>query len=159
MGLFHLKMVCTDAIWQIFIEPKGARADSNSLIEHVACLRPKETRKIESNPGFRRMHEVIQHVGIVSRLDCWRLAVAKLDPGFESLEGFAKSKPTFEQLEEIAKQIVLEHIGDSSFSEHRRKQTDDCDKINENMVLLQQYFLLYKEITYALNQGDIGRSA
>lgn len=32
MGLFHLKMACADAIWQIFIEPKHAWRDSTSLM-------------------------------------------------------------------------------------------------------------------------------
>ncbi|KAK7680589.1 hypothetical protein QCA50_016371 [Cerrena zonata] len=66
LGLFHLKMACADAIWRIFIQPLKARKDPHSLLEHVALLRPKETGKIGSKPGFRRMHEVIQHVGIVT---------------------------------------------------------------------------------------------
>lgn len=73
MGLFHLKMACADAIWRILIHANGVCNDKNSLINHVGQIRPKETGKIETNPGFRRMHEVIQHVGIVSRLDCWRI--------------------------------------------------------------------------------------
>ncbi|KAH9919663.1 hypothetical protein B0H21DRAFT_702085 [Amylocystis lapponica] len=66
MGLFHLKMAATDALWKIFIFPKAARADDTSLMKMVAEIRPKETSKIASKPGFRRMHEVVQHVGIVS---------------------------------------------------------------------------------------------
>ena len=72
LGLFHLKMACADAIWRIFIQPIQARKDTHSLLEHVAMLRPKETGKISTKPGFRRMHEVIQHVGIVTRLEGWR---------------------------------------------------------------------------------------
>jgi hypothetical protein len=52
MGLFHLKMVCADALWQIFIEPKISRDDVNSLMHFVALHRPRETEKIGSNPGF-----------------------------------------------------------------------------------------------------------
>ena len=68
MSLFHLKMACADAIWQIFIKPSEACNDPNCLIKHVSELHPKETGKITSKPGFHRMHEVIQHVGIMSRL-------------------------------------------------------------------------------------------
>ena len=53
MGLFHLKMACADAIWRLFIHANGVRKDKNSLINHVAQIRPKETGKIETNPGFR----------------------------------------------------------------------------------------------------------
>lgn len=65
MGLFHLKMACADAMWRIFIH-KSTKADANNLMAHVSQIRPKETRKIETKPGFRSLHEVIQHVGIVS---------------------------------------------------------------------------------------------
>lgn len=64
MGLFHLKMACADALWRIFIQPKEARKDPNSLMAFVAQHRPKETGKITSKPGYRRMHEVIGHDGI-----------------------------------------------------------------------------------------------
>src|SRR6266478_5081112 len=97
MGLFHLKMACADAIWQIFINPKEGREDENSLSKHVGQIRPKETGKIDTNPGFRRMHEVIQHVGIVSRLDCWVNEARK--QGFETLESFAASDLRWDNLE------------------------------------------------------------
>ena len=35
-------------------------------------------------------------------------------------------------------------------AEHRDEQL-------ENMILREEYFLLYEEISYALNHGDIGR--
>ncbi|KAF8158137.1 hypothetical protein B0H34DRAFT_782739 [Crassisporium funariophilum] len=91
MGLFHLKMA-------------SARTDKNSLMAHDGEIRPKETGKIEMKPGFRRMHEVIQHVGIASQLDIWRTT----------------------------------------------RQT------TRNSLLCMQYFLLYEEISHAMNTGDIG---
>jgi len=99
MGLFHLKMACADAIWRIFIKPPEARneQDLNTLIRHVSELRPKETGKITTKPGFRRMHEIIQHVGIVSRLGCWAAEVKKVRD-IKSLEAFAETKPTWDQL-------------------------------------------------------------
>ncbi|KAJ8072092.1 hypothetical protein PM082_015650 [Marasmius tenuissimus] len=61
LGLFHVKMACADAVWRIFIEPKGStnESDEYSLMADIKILRPKETRKIKTKPGFRRMHEVI----------------------------------------------------------------------------------------------------
>lgn len=101
MGLFHFKMACADAVWRVFIRPKKGRDDSNSLMEHVSKIRPKETGKIETKPGFRRMHEVIQHTGIVSRLGCCRLEAAKT-PGIDSLEDFAKMSPDWSEVEAMA---------------------------------------------------------
>jgi hypothetical protein len=37
------------------------------------------------------------------------------------------------------------------------KAAMECDEQNENVLLMHQYFLLYEEITYSMNQGDIGR--
>jgi hypothetical protein len=62
MGLFHLKMACADALWRIFIHNKSTKADANNLMARVSQIRPKETRKIETKPGFRRMHEVMHCV-------------------------------------------------------------------------------------------------
>ncbi|KAJ7721904.1 hypothetical protein B0H16DRAFT_1790230 [Mycena metata] len=84
MGFFHLKMACADAIWRIFIHPNNARVDPNSLMAYVAQHRPRETGKIGSNPGFRRMHEVIRHDGIVLRLDAWRVEAKRRNPAWDS---------------------------------------------------------------------------
>ncbi|KII86191.1 hypothetical protein PLICRDRAFT_114818 [Plicaturopsis crispa FD-325 SS-3] len=158
MGLFHLKMACADAIWRTFIQPKKAKLDANSLINHVKLLRPKETGKIESKPGFRRMHEVIQHVGIVSRLDCWRVYAEKRDKKFTTLDEFAKSRPSWETLQELASQLSREEVANpEQWSSLRQEKADVRDEQRENSLLRQQYFLLYEELVYAMNEGDIGR--
>jgi hypothetical protein len=36
ISIFHLKMACADALWHIFIDPKTARIDVNSLLQFVA---------------------------------------------------------------------------------------------------------------------------
>lgn len=155
MGLFHLKMACANAIWRIFIQPPGSRTDLNSLLQHIAQIWPRETGKIETKPGFQRMHEAIQHVGIVSRLDCWRLAVEHL--GFKSLDTFALSRPGWAQLNNIARRLAENHVAVANFAELWRQHAESRDVEFENMLLRQQHFLLYEEITYTLNEGDIGR--
>ena len=155
MGLFHLKMACADAIWRLFIHANGVRKDKNSLINHVAQIRPKETGKIETNPGFRRMHEVIQHVGIVSRLDCWRIVAQRM--AFTSLEDFVASNPSFESLKTMSEQLAVEFVAGTNMSNLQRYTEDQRDDVHENMLMKQQYFLLYEEMSHALNAGDIGR--
>ncbi|KAF7333245.1 hypothetical protein MSAN_02426600 [Mycena sanguinolenta] len=110
MGLFHLKMACTDAIYRIFIEPKGGREDVNSLMRLVALNRPKETLKIASDPGFRRMHEVIMHTGAALRLDAWRIEALRCNPAWKSLDDFAASKPTFAALVKMSQYLASHYV-------------------------------------------------
>ena len=74
-GLFHTKMACVDALWRIFIKPILARKDETSLIKDIAVIRAKQTGSIISKCKFRQMHQVVQQVGAVRRLDCWRVAL------------------------------------------------------------------------------------
>ncbi|KAF4562617.1 hypothetical protein EYR36_004011 [Pleurotus pulmonarius] len=157
MGLFHLKMACADAIWRICIFPKSARNDPSSLIKFVGILRKKETAKIETKPGFRRMHEVIEHVGIVSRLNSWKAVVSKHYQSVLTLEDFAKKEPTWEDIEVMSIELAKQHVAGPSFHEIREESLLERDRVNENMILLQEYFLLYEELTYSMNEGDIGR--
>ena len=155
-ALFHLKMACADAIWKIFIAPKLAREDETSLLKQVAELRPQETGKIASKPGFRRMHEVIQHVGTVSRLDCWRLEAAKR--GFESLEKWAETKPLWGSLDKMAEALVKKYvINENDLESLRHAPGESRDQQYENTLLKDFDFLLYEELTHAMNAGDIGR--
>ncbi|KAJ7710452.1 hypothetical protein B0H17DRAFT_1155424 [Mycena rosella] len=132
-GLFHLKMACADAIWRIFIEPKAGREDANSLMHFVAQHRPKETGKIGSDPGFRRMHEVIMHTA---------------------------SKPTYSDLVEISEWIASHYVAgaeDLNIYELRSKPSPERDQQHENILQMHQYFLLYEEMSFSMNYGDIGR--
>ncbi|EPQ58924.1 hypothetical protein GLOTRDRAFT_23636, partial [Gloeophyllum trabeum ATCC 11539] len=157
MGLFHLKMACADAIWKIFISPRAARDDETSLLKQVGEIRPKETGKISSKPGFRRMHEVIQHVGIASRLDCWREQVHKLNHNIDSLEKWAAAKPTWEEIVTVSSHLVRNYVAGQELPTQRLRPGKVRDEQYENTLLKNQHCLLYEELTYAMNAGDIGR--
>ncbi|KAF7964918.1 hypothetical protein HWV62_1641 [Athelia sp. TMB] len=143
MGLFHLKMACADAVWRMFIQPSKAkgmqgvkRESINSLMSHVSIIRPKETLKIETKPGFRRVHEIIEHVGIVSRLDCWRLEATRRAGRVLTLEDFARSEPQWEDLEAMANQLVQEQVASfETFSNLRTSPTGIRDCERENLLL------------------------
>ncbi|OCH85843.1 hypothetical protein OBBRIDRAFT_814892 [Obba rivulosa] len=133
--LFHLKMACADVIWKLCIQPKAVREDETSLMHEIAVIRPKETAKIGSNkPGFHRMHEVIQH----------RVKVKQIY-GYPSLEKWAKMKP------------MTKYSVGHTFTRLRLQPQTAHDQQQENTLLRQRYYLLYEEITYAMNAGDIGR--
>ncbi|KAJ7218441.1 hypothetical protein GGX14DRAFT_356865 [Mycena pura] len=160
LGLFHLKMACADAIWRIFIKPVSAREDANSVMRFAALHRAKETGKIGSDPGFRRMHELITHQGVSLRLDAWRVEVLRRNPKWTSLEEFAASKPSFELIEGISNYLASHYVGgaeDLNIYELRARPAAERDQQHENILQIHQYFLLYEEISRAMNYGDIGR--
>lgn len=156
MGLFHLKMACADAIWRIYIKA-CRKPDSSSLIELIGQIRPHETGKFTSGTTFRRMHEAIQHIGIAMRLDCWRLKVKQRNE--LSLDEFAKSNPSWDNLDALANEICKEYVVNAeTLSEQRTKiNTLVRDEQKENILLLHRDLLLYEELSYAMNVGDIGR--
>ncbi|KAF7971227.1 hypothetical protein HWV62_21640 [Athelia sp. TMB] len=127
-------------------------------MSYVSVMRPKETIKIETKPGFRHIHEIIEHVGIVTRLECWRLYFARQDSRFATLEDLAESKPQWEELERMAVRLVQEEVASfNTFSDLRAQPADVCNEERENMLLWQQQFLLYEAMMYALNKGNIRR--
>lgn len=158
MGLFHLKMACADAIWRIFIKERAAHSEETSVMAHASILRPHETGKIISNPGFRWMHQIITHDGKCRRLDCWKTEVKHRNKNHTSLEEFAKSKPTFVQLKKLADHLALTYVGNTAHIEKLRNQSSSSrDEQYENSLIINYYYLLYEELSYAMNTGDIGR--
>ena len=155
-GLFHSKMACADAIHRTFIKPSDSRLDDSGLMQDVHILRPNETGILTSKPGFRRMHQVINHSGICRRLDMWRVHAQHKNPDHASLELFAESKPTFEDLTKMANDMAQE-ICCASLPSLRLKEAPARDEVQENALLMHKYLALYEEFSYAMNQGDIGR--
>ncbi|KIK74879.1 hypothetical protein PAXRUDRAFT_788451 [Paxillus rubicundulus Ve08.2h10] len=107
-GLFHLNMASVDAIWQTFLQLSAAREDKMSLMHDIGVLQPCETGIYGSKPGFRRMHQLITYDGICQRLDCWRVEVRKLN--HDSLEAFALSEPSFNDLKTITNRLARDYI-------------------------------------------------
>ncbi|KAF6747015.1 hypothetical protein DFP72DRAFT_1075838 [Ephemerocybe angulata] len=160
-GFFHFKMAIVDAMWRIFIMPLDARQDDTSLIRDVGILRPRETGKITSKPGYRQMMEVLQHSGICRRLDCWlidaKIHFSEKNVTIITLEDFAKTNPTFDDLQAIASRLVRTYVASHTFSRLRRQTIQQRDQVFENAAMFHKLSLLFEETSYAMNQGDIGR--
>ncbi|KAF8128125.1 hypothetical protein EV363DRAFT_433689 [Boletus edulis] len=154
--LFHVKMAAADALWRVFIHPTAARQDETCLMHDITLLRPHEIGIFASKPGFRKMHEVIGHDGICRRLDCW-CAEVHWRSHHETLKDFARSKPSLEDLTEIANYLAWEYVANYKLTRTRQKSATEQDKQNENNLLVNKYFLLYEELSYAMNIGDIAR--
>jgi hypothetical protein len=156
-GLFHLKMAAADTIWRTFLQDNKARLDETSLMRDVGILRPKETGIYGSKPGFRRMHQLIGHAGICRRLDCWRVEAKKHNVQWTTLEAFAASEPSYEVLQSMSVTLAQEYVASYKLQRARNKTSTERDLQHENGLLLNKFMLLYEELSYAMNTGDIGR--
>ncbi|TFY60049.1 hypothetical protein EVG20_g7564 [Dentipellis fragilis] len=158
-GLFHLKMACTEAIHRIHIEPKEAQRDpDNSMMKYASILQSKETGKLGTKPGFRRMHEIIQHVGIALCLDCWRVNASQMNRACrpESLEDFARLRPEWEDIVLMSHNLASEFVAGNRLSEIRTGKPGGRNVVFENAIIRNRDLLLYEEISWAMNRGDIG---
>lgn len=93
LGLFHLLMACADVIWKMFIEPKELRSSPDSLYQHACKIRPHDSGRIGSKPGFQLIHDLTHQCAFARMLDIWRVEVKK-HKGFVSLSNYAASKPS-----------------------------------------------------------------
>lgn len=103
------------------------------------------------------MHQLIGHAGIVQQLDCWRAHVQKKNSQWTSLEAFAASQPCLDNLQTLANELALEYIASHQLYGLRTGALHQRDMQFENALLLNKYFLLYEELSYTMNIGDIGR--
>ena len=107
VGIFHLKMVCANALWHIFINPKTACIDVNSLFQFVVQYQLWETGKIGSDPGFCCKHKVIGYTGVALHLDAWWVEVKKRNHEWISLEALVQLEQTQEFIKDIADCLSL----------------------------------------------------
>ncbi|KAG1848755.1 hypothetical protein DFJ58DRAFT_717039 [Suillus subalutaceus] len=149
-GLFHYKMACADAIWRTYIQPKEGRDDENSLYQHTAVLRPEETGKMVSKPGFRRVHDVIHHDIWASMMDCWRIEAENKNQEWNTLETFVASEPTWDDVVAMSRTIVRKYT-------RARPSTIRDKRFRKSNMLRNRDKLMYIDVCQAMNTGDIGR--
>lgn len=107
------------------------------------------------------MHEVVQHTGIVLRLDAWRVKVSRGSQQERSLETWAaEQKPGLAELWAVAQTLARDYVP----GQHKgprlfelRRQGARQDEQRENIFLLHELLLLYEQLSWAMNAGDIGR--
>jgi hypothetical protein len=146
-GLFHAKMAAVDCIWRIYIQPEPARTlNDATLWTYTAILRERELGKMGSKPGFRRVHDTIQHTLEAFVVAFWLRKVSST-----SLESWIEQEPTWEEIKTIANEIVTEYVHDIGMA------AEAPDKAFQNQRLMFRDFLLYTEFSHAMNSGDIGR--
>ncbi|KAI0332529.1 hypothetical protein GY45DRAFT_1396349 [Cubamyces sp. BRFM 1775] len=157
IGLFHLKMAAADAIWRLLVAPDNARVDEASFMRLIGRLRPQESSRLVANAKFRQQHELINHVLTVLVLDAWRAEIKKRKKA--SLEEWAKKEPSSAEIEDIAKTLVMDYVEGAGIDmyELEGRPRKERDQVRENVMRTMHYLLLYEELCYSLNAGDIGR--
>lgn len=158
IGLFHLKMAAADAIWRALVGPDHAREDLTSFMKIAAKLRPDDSSRLASNAKFREQHELIGHVGALLRLDAWREEIVRQGK-HSTLESWAASKPTLSEVEAVAERLVRGYVEGDGLDLYKLRMcgVDTRDQVQENTMRIHNYLLLYEELSYAMNAGDIGR--
>ncbi|KAM5542861.1 hypothetical protein V8D89_003245 [Ganoderma adspersum] len=151
IGYFHLKMAGADALWRLLVAPSTARQDDTSFMKTAGRLRPKESSRLQ--------HELINHVGILMRLDAWRAEVRQRYPHIKSLEAWAETKPSLTKINEIADCLVRDYVEGEGLDlyDFATRSSDLRDEVRENTMRTHHYLLLYEEMSWAMNAGDIGR--
>lgn len=153
-GIFHFKMACADAFWRIHISPVKGRSDVTCFFEYIRHLRPRETGKYASSPGFRRMHDAIHHAAWADILDCWRLTAER--HGFNTLQSLADSNAEWDIIAAMSEEMVRTYLPGCDFQDKREAPASQRDVQFENQALRKQHELLYLEFSHAANHGDVG---
>ncbi|KAI0750575.1 hypothetical protein BC629DRAFT_1584883 [Irpex lacteus] len=143
-GLFHLQMAAADAIWRMFIEPKAQRMEPNGLYQQACKVRPRDSGRIGSKPGFRLMHDLIAQCATARMLDIWR--VETQNRGYSSLDSYAAAA-SWSDIEEMSMSLVHKYIDKSAAK----------DQEFRNNTLILGRLLDYVELAHAMKHGDIGR--
>ncbi|KAH9888821.1 hypothetical protein C8Q73DRAFT_654642, partial [Cubamyces lactineus] len=157
-GLFHLKMAAADAIWRALVTTAEARVDPTSFAKLMAKLRPNESSRLINNAKYRQQHELIEHVSALLIIDAWRAEIKRSTDGrVQSLEKWAESKPSMHEIGEIAERIVLNYIEGDGLDLFDMQFNEVRDVARENTMRTLNYLMLYEELAYAMNAGDIGR--
>lgn len=156
-GFFHIKMACADALWKAYIEATKPSASGSphrhSIFEFCAILRPKQTRKLASKPGFRLQHNLINHVLTASILQCWTIEV-EARFGVKDLEEWMATSPSVADIMAISETIAKKYVAPPVY---RDTKDQDGDAVSEIMRLWNRDALLYVATSHAANTGDIGR--
>jgi len=92
-GLFHIRMVCIDAINRIHATRNDLQSDPNGLYKHLCLLFPNDLSKLnKAVPPFWMMNNGLKYITWCTILDAWVESVGG------NLQEFISSKPTLEEI-------------------------------------------------------------
>ncbi|KAI0072064.1 hypothetical protein K474DRAFT_1678964 [Panus rudis PR-1116 ss-1] len=122
---------------------------SMGLFHLLMAIRPHDSGRIGSKPGFRLMHELIKQFALARMLEVWRVEVHKCNSAHTSLALFADSKPTWQDVVNLSLRIAKDYLSVPAMA--------TSDKLLRNNKIILARLLLYVETADAMKYGDIGR--
>jgi hypothetical protein len=156
IGWFHIMMHMADSLWRLYIEPGRPRNNQAfsfySIFYLCSILRPREVGKLASKPGFRRTHNVVEHLLLATITDAWRLAVQKKH-GIELSEW----KPTWDEVVELSRVVLREYVADNLYRVSNGTGRMVGDQVKDQLRLFNRDALLYMAARRASRHGDIRR--
>ncbi|KAF8055763.1 hypothetical protein FPV67DRAFT_1434407 [Lyophyllum atratum] len=158
-GTFHLVM---NLIWALLNIHRGSLNQLGSLTHLFAVL--EKTRLGCERPDYHTLLAALTQILDGLMLNAWRR-----ECGFKSLDEYAKSKPSSEDLLKLARIIVQnyatpqEAFPPADKPRKAKKPSSSAanghikDPIHENVVRLTRDLLYVTELVHAVADGDIGR--
>ncbi|KAJ7574170.1 hypothetical protein C8J56DRAFT_803389 [Mycena floridula] len=150
MGPFHLIL---NLIWGINKKYAGSIRQIGSLKYYFSLL--DKVRLGNEKPDYHALLATMQQI-----LDGLLLHAWHLECGHSSLDKFAKSKPTADELHRTACRILKssdESDPEIDSTDMPSVPTSEDDVLNQNIRLLTRELLYVVEIVRAVSDGDFGR--
>src|SRR5258708_35915522 len=129
-GIFHLRMAAVDAIWRTHNKDKNVRENVGSTFELFHVLRPKDSSKLATNPGYCMLNDGIQHLLKTHLLVCWERVMEPSD-----LTTFTETRPDWDNIEAKVKQILHQYVAGHDFQDLRIQPDNERDRKRENQLL------------------------
>jgi hypothetical protein len=138
MGLFHL---CLNLVWALLHIHWGSIDKMGSLTYFFVLM--EKTYLGADHPNYHTLLAALTQTlhGLI--LNAWQT-----DCGFLSLQTFAESKPTPDQLLSLAWDIIIRHASPVI--------KPNCDFAHESTRLLTHDLLYVEVLIHAISDGDFG---
>ncbi|KAF8333484.1 uncharacterized protein EI90DRAFT_2916867 [Cantharellus anzutake] len=148
-GLFHVRMVCVDAMNRIHANGDNLRSDPNGLYKRLCLLFPNDLAKLnKAVPPFRMVNDGLNYITQCTILDAWAESVDG------DLEGFVASKPTLEEIDRRAEEIERLHFRTKQ-NAMDQQQRQDQDQRRTNQLLFNRDTMYYHILVHAMNHGMV----
>ena len=145
-GCFHIEL---NLLWAILNTHRGNLSDAGSLSYYMSLL--DVSRLGSEHPDYQTLLSFCWLVLNGNLLHCWLT-----ESGFNSVEEFARSKPSSQKLLELAAQILKKHASQTGLQACNETNTGNFDGIKRNAILLNWDLLIFFELISAISSGDFG---
>src|SRR5260370_32444151 len=144
-------MAAINAIWRVHIKGEPMHLNEGGTYQLFECLCPHDASKLSSNPSYHMLNDSIQHVVQEYLRVCWEDTTGEMD-----LRNFSEMKPSWDDIEDLARAIYNQHIANKHFEYLQELPNAEQDMKCENHVLFNWDAALYMLLALASNTGAVG---